>query len=139
MTTLWETNPARQAMTERFRAIAIAFNRMASEVEIAALSLDDSAVNCSSCGSTHYNNWAQRQLRSRVTGAAERLREIAAEFQRRSTDDEFLGKTSPEVARRALQASLKVEKSGDGMIVSMPTGVWDLIQQALGRESKASS
>ena len=126
---------ARQAATERFRAMAMRFEEIALEVEKASQEFDDSGAACTSCGSTHYNNWPQRQLRARVNGAAERLREIGSELKRRATDEDFLGIESPETARRALQNlndNFGTYTLGGEVVVSAET--WVLINQALGKD-----
>lgn len=131
------TNPLKQVRTEQFQTAAARLNEIAAEIDRMALLLDETAVNCEACGSAHYNNWPQRQLRSRVTGAADRLREIGGVFRQRANDAEFLGDQSPGLARLALDA-VNIENcqpNSDGYVeVAFP--VWDIIKQALGHGVK---
>lgn len=83
-------NPDRDATVAHFQRTALRFGEIAVEIEALGSVLDDSAKTCDGCGSTHYNNWPQRQLRARVMGAAERMRELADVFRRRANDDTFL-------------------------------------------------
>lgn len=85
--------PELRAKTEVFQQSAINLRRYANLVDEIAMTLDDSALTCDGCGGTHYLNWPQRQLRARVSGAGDRLREIADVFQRRANDPDFLNGT----------------------------------------------
>lgn len=134
------TNAVRQQRVDQFQQAGVRLGEIAAEVDRMALLLDESAVACDGCGSTHYNNWPQRQLRARVTGAADRLREIGETFRRRANDSEFLGEQSPGLAQRALQAiDLEGRDANPNGDVTIPSHVWDLVQQALGRGAKVSS
>lgn len=91
----YDFNILRQGKTEQFKQVALRLARLSCEVEEMAHLLDDSADNCDGCGAARFRNWPQRQLRVRVMGAVERLREIADVFARRANDAEFLGMTLP--------------------------------------------
>lgn len=124
----------RRQRTEQFQSAGVRLTEMANEVDRLAMLLDESAINCESCGSTHYVNWPQRQLRARVTGAADRLREIGEVYKRRANDSDFLGDHSPGLARAALDAiDVEAKNANADGDVTLPSHVWDLVQQALGR------
>jgi hypothetical protein len=88
---------ARQIRVEQFQEAAREARRCALRIDEIASLLDDRSETCECCTSVRYLNWPQRQFRSRVTGAAERLREIADVFERRAQDNDFLIGTSPAV------------------------------------------
>jgi len=90
--------------TSEFRSAAIQFREIALQVDRLAQLFDDSAALCPGCGSTTYLFWAQRQLRARVTGVSERLREIADTVERRSRDVDFVGEEAGTPAALALTA-----------------------------------
>jgi len=75
---------------------AVTLETMANEVDTIAAELDDSGDPCNSCGMMHYHNWPQRQMRKRVEGVSERLREIATTLYRRASDPVFLTGITPD-------------------------------------------
>lgn len=77
-----------------FQAASLRLARLSVEVEEVAALLNDSAEKCECCGSARYRFWAQKQLRDRVIGAVERLREIADVFARRAHDPMFVAETN---------------------------------------------
>ena len=95
MTDSFKHDPARQARAEQFQAAALKLEANALQVEEIALLLNDDAENCSCCGGTRYRHWPQHQVRQQVSGAAERLRSIAANLRRRAHDPEFQGEVDP--------------------------------------------
>lgn len=89
----------RRKKVEQFQEAAREARRVAIRVDELALLLNESGENCDCCGSTRYFNWPQRQLRARVAGTSERLREIADVFERRANDNEFLNGTPAPTAK----------------------------------------
>lgn len=83
-------NHSAEARSELLQTTAARLSEMAAEVDRMALLFDDTGSNCEACGSVHYHNWPQRQFRSRVAGAADRMRELAETVRRRSHDPDFL-------------------------------------------------
>lgn len=70
---------------------AIKLRRLATEVDEIGVLLDDDGIACDACGTLRYGNWPQKQLKDRVMGASQRLREITDVFGRRHNDKAFLG------------------------------------------------
>ena len=128
------TDMARQARTQRFRHMANQFHDLARQVLMLADLFDDSASNCRGCGSAVYHNWPQRQMRARVTGAAERLREISVEIRRSATDDQFIGNDECPVTM-AEQAGLLLDQSAEqtsDTMFAIPASTYEVVRMALG-------
>lgn len=83
-------NPDREAKTRAFQEAAVSLREHAIAIDKIALILNDTAITCTGCGGAHFLFWGQRQLRARVTGTSERLREIADTLQRRAREADFL-------------------------------------------------
>lgn len=128
------SNQLRILKSAQFKAAAIRLGEIAAEVDGMALIFDETGHRCDCCGANRLHNFPQYQVRTRVSGAATRLREISETLQRRAQDDEFLGAADhagllTEKARAALDAVPLV----DGAVVALPPHVFNLLQQALGR------
>jgi hypothetical protein len=75
---------------------AIRLRKLAIEVDEVSLLLDSSKrLHCEHCGAEYWNNMPQKMLKERVTGASQRLRDIADVLERRHLDPEFLTGVRP--------------------------------------------
>ena len=84
-----------QSAIERYRVLAAEAEQIASRVQEMADEMDDRAATCSCCGTVRYLNFAQHQMRQRINGAAERLREIGNSLRQRATDPDFHTERTP--------------------------------------------
>lgn len=87
----------RDARTEQFRRAVIRLREMSIEIDELALILDDSGGACTCCDAVTYRHWEQRQLRARVKGAADRMREIAGTLDDKARNPDFIGEPMPDV------------------------------------------